>query len=280
MTYSPGSPGYPPAQPAGSYQSATPSFTKDEGESKLPFFLNLAVVVFGLLVYLLNFFPTFVISADLGPAAGGRAGDAGTAVAVAVLAALLAGLSVLPKAKISAADSRRGRGIGCTVGDLGGDQHAHRILDRLGDVAVAGLQRPSGHRCRCRGPAGRRHHHRAGATAEVRPLRAVWPVRAVRPVRAAAVLRSAGRTAATGAPAAPAAVAAVWVAVRRLRRLSNAPTQHAIPTTGGFAAQSAVWAPTGSAAGPVHAAHRIPQLQPAPTGQHTHRVAAPLHESR
>ena len=56
-------------------------------------------MVLGLLVYVLNFFPTFVLSADLGREAGGRAGDAGTAVAVAVLAALLAGLSLLPKAK-------------------------------------------------------------------------------------------------------------------------------------------------------------------------------------
>ena len=101
MTYSPGNPGYPPAQPAGTYPGATPSFAKDAGESKLPFFLSIAIVVLGLLVYLLNFFPTFVLSADLGPAAGGRAGDAGTAVAVAVLAALLAGLSLLPKAKIN-----------------------------------------------------------------------------------------------------------------------------------------------------------------------------------
>jgi hypothetical protein len=100
MTYSPGSPGYPPAQPAGSYPGATPSFAKDE-ESKLSFYLTLAVVLLGLLVYVLNFFPTFVISADLGPAAGGRAGDAGTAVVAAVLAALLGGLSLLPKAKIN-----------------------------------------------------------------------------------------------------------------------------------------------------------------------------------
>ena len=99
MTYSPGSPGYSPAQSAGSYPGATPSFTKDDSESKFPLYLNVVVVLLGLLVYVLNFFPTFVLSADLGPAAGGRAGDAGTAVAVAVLAALLAGLSLLPKAK-------------------------------------------------------------------------------------------------------------------------------------------------------------------------------------
>ncbi len=100
MTYSPGSPGYPPSQPGGSYPGATPSFAKtDDGESKLPLYLNIAVVVLGLAVYLLNFGPTFVLGADLGPASGGRAGDAGTAVLVALLAALLAGLAVLPKAK-------------------------------------------------------------------------------------------------------------------------------------------------------------------------------------
>jgi hypothetical protein len=100
MTYSPGNPGYPPAQPGGSYPGATPSFAKtDDGESKLPLYLNIAVVVLGLAVYLLNFGPTFVLGADLGPGAGGRAGDAGTAVLVALLATLLAGLSLLPKAK-------------------------------------------------------------------------------------------------------------------------------------------------------------------------------------
>jgi hypothetical protein len=101
MTYSPGNPGYPSAQPSGSYPGGTPSFAKDAGESKLPFYLAIAVVTLGFLVYVLNFFPTFVLSAELGPAGGGRAGDAGTAVAVAVLAALLAGLSLLPKSKIS-----------------------------------------------------------------------------------------------------------------------------------------------------------------------------------
>jgi uncharacterized protein DUF5336 len=99
MTYSPGSPGYQPAQPGGSNAGATPSFAKDEaGESKLPLILNAAVVGFGLLVYILNFFPTFVVSVEIGPG-GGRAGDAGTAVVVALLAALLAGLGLLPKAK-------------------------------------------------------------------------------------------------------------------------------------------------------------------------------------
>lgn len=100
MTYSPGSPGYPPASSGGSYAGATPSFAKDDdGKSKFPLYLNIAVVVLGLAAYLLNFGPTFIISADLGPGVGGRAGDAGTAVIVAVLASLLAGLSLLPKGK-------------------------------------------------------------------------------------------------------------------------------------------------------------------------------------
>ncbi len=100
MTYSPGSPGYPPARPGGSYTGGTPSFTKDDdGETKLALYLNVAVVVLGLAVYVLNFGPTFTISADLGPGVGGRAGDAGTAVIAALLAALLAGLSLLPKGR-------------------------------------------------------------------------------------------------------------------------------------------------------------------------------------
>lgn len=98
MTYSPGGPGYPPAQPGGSYPGATPSFAKAEsGESKLPLYLNVTVVGLGFLVYLLNFGPVFT---DLVGAGAGAAGhDGGIGVALAVLAALLAGLSLLPKAK-------------------------------------------------------------------------------------------------------------------------------------------------------------------------------------
>jgi len=99
MTYSPGSPGYPPTQPGGSYPGATPSFAKTDDHNKLPVYLTIAVVGLGLAVYLLNFGPTFIIGAELGPSAGGRAGDAGYAVDVSVLAALLAAVSLLPKAK-------------------------------------------------------------------------------------------------------------------------------------------------------------------------------------
>jgi len=100
MTYPPGSPGYPPAQQGGSYAGVAPSYTRgEEAASKLPLSLRAAVVVLGLAVYLLNFAPTFTVSADLGPGLGGRAGDAGTAVILSVLAALLAGVSLLPRAK-------------------------------------------------------------------------------------------------------------------------------------------------------------------------------------
>ncbi len=100
MTYPPGGPGYPPAQQGGSYAGVAPSYTRgDEATSRLPASLRAAVVVLGLAVYLLNFAPTFTVSADLGPGLGGRAGDAGTAVILAALAALLAGLSLLPKAR-------------------------------------------------------------------------------------------------------------------------------------------------------------------------------------
>ena len=50
MTYSPGSPGYPPAQSPGGYgASSAPSFTKsDDGESNLTLYLTIAVVALGL----------------------------------------------------------------------------------------------------------------------------------------------------------------------------------------------------------------------------------------
>jgi hypothetical protein len=105
MTYSPGSPGYPPSQPAGqpagSYPGATPSFAKtDGGESKLPLYLTVAVAALGLAAYLGSFGPMFTLSSELGAGGGDHIGDSGIPVALALLAALLAGLSLLPKAKV------------------------------------------------------------------------------------------------------------------------------------------------------------------------------------
>lgn len=98
MTYPPGNPGYPPAQPSGSYGPSTPSFAKPaDVESKLPLYLQVAVVVLGLGVYLANFGPLLSVTDSEYPVILG--GNAGYSVPLAVLAAVLAAVSLLPKAK-------------------------------------------------------------------------------------------------------------------------------------------------------------------------------------
>lgn len=103
MTYPPGSPGYPPAQqqPSGNYGAAAPDGTSaapgEPGESKLGLYLGIAVAALGLLAYLFSFGPMFTY--EIGGTSGESAGDTILPVAVAVLAALLAGVSLLPKVK-------------------------------------------------------------------------------------------------------------------------------------------------------------------------------------
>lgn len=100
MTYTPGSPGYPPAQSGGSYGGATPSFAQaDDAASKLPMYLNVAVAVLGFLAYLASFGPMFTISSELGGGSSEASGDTVLAVGMALLAGLLAGVSLLPKVK-------------------------------------------------------------------------------------------------------------------------------------------------------------------------------------
>jgi hypothetical protein len=102
MTYSPGSPGYPPAQSPGPYGGSAPSFAKSDGTaSKLPLYLTIAVIALGLAAYLASFFPMFTVSAELNPGGVELPGSGGSAVAVigALLAALLAAVGLLPKAK-------------------------------------------------------------------------------------------------------------------------------------------------------------------------------------
>ena len=111
MTYQPGNSGYPPAQQpsqySNQYSGPTQQFNRlpeqipaapaaPAGPSKLPEYLTTAVAALGLLIFGFNFAP------QLG--AGGL--DAGTGsiltqapIVVAVLAALLAGVSLLPKQK-------------------------------------------------------------------------------------------------------------------------------------------------------------------------------------
>ncbi|MGO9032510.1 DUF5336 domain-containing protein [Mycobacterium sp.] len=103
MTYSPGSPGYPPAQSPGGYgASSTPSFTKsDDGESNLKVYLGIGVLVLGLASYLLSYGP--MITRILPN--GDELVESGSTLPIdlGLLAALLAGVSVLPKAKNYAA---------------------------------------------------------------------------------------------------------------------------------------------------------------------------------
>jgi hypothetical protein len=103
MTYSPGSSGYPPAQSPGGYgASSTPSFTKsDDGESNVKVYLTIGVLVLGLASYLLSYGP--MITRILPN--GDELVESGSTLPIdlGLLAALLAGVSVLPKAKNYAA---------------------------------------------------------------------------------------------------------------------------------------------------------------------------------
>jgi hypothetical protein len=116
MTYPPGSPGYPPAQQQPTQQFAAPTQqfgkvsepapTATEGPSSLPVYLSIAVAVLGLAVYLSNFAPIFTVSSSDFPinvSVTGSTPGVGLAVAASVLAALLAGISLLPKQKHLAA---------------------------------------------------------------------------------------------------------------------------------------------------------------------------------
>ncbi|MGH3677576.1 MAG: DUF5336 domain-containing protein [Mycobacterium sp.] len=108
MTYPPGSSGYPPGQqPTTQFSQPTQQFGKVEqspqaaaGPSKLPVYLLAAVAALGLAVYLSSFGPMFTISSTDFPQLGSASGTSlglGLAVVASLLAALLAGASLLPK---------------------------------------------------------------------------------------------------------------------------------------------------------------------------------------
>jgi hypothetical protein len=113
MTYPPSSPGYPPVQSPGSYgASSTSSFTKsDDGESNLKLYLTIGVMCLGLASYLLSYGP--MITRILPN--GDELVESGSTLPIdlALLAALLAGVSLLPKAKNYA-------GVVAAVAALGG----------------------------------------------------------------------------------------------------------------------------------------------------------------
>lgn len=99
MTYPPSSPGYPPAQSAGSYgASSTSSFTKsDDAGSSLKLYLTVAVAALGLVSYLLSYGPLITGVSPTGEEISGSGNL--YSIDLALLAALLAGASLLPKAK-------------------------------------------------------------------------------------------------------------------------------------------------------------------------------------
>jgi hypothetical protein len=106
MTYPPGSPGYPPSQqPTTQFSAPTQQFGKlpeaapaAEGPSKLPMYLTAAVAALGLAVYLSSYGPLFAANADLFTPT-----LLGLGVVAALLAALIAGVGLVPKQKTSAA---------------------------------------------------------------------------------------------------------------------------------------------------------------------------------
>lgn len=105
----PGSSGYPSGPPAGQYSAPTQQFSQPQeaapaGPSKLPVYLAAAVAILGLAVYLATFGPVFTINAPnipgLGPVGGAvSATPIGItlATAIALVAGLLAGVSLLPR---------------------------------------------------------------------------------------------------------------------------------------------------------------------------------------
>lgn len=114
MSYPPGSPGYPPAQqPTTQFSAPTQQFGKvpdganndtAAGPSKLPFYLLIAVAVLGVLAFIANLFSVFKLNIPteyegipgLGSGSGTSEGMT-LAVAAALLAGLLAAVSLVPR---------------------------------------------------------------------------------------------------------------------------------------------------------------------------------------
>ncbi len=107
MTYPPGSPGYPPAQqPTTQFAAPTQQFGKlpdvapaAEGPSKLPVYLTAAVAALGLAAYVSGYGPLLGAGAD--SAFSPPLLDLG--VVASLLAALIAGVSLVPKQKAAPA---------------------------------------------------------------------------------------------------------------------------------------------------------------------------------
>jgi len=110
MTYPPGSPGYPPPhqQPTTQFAAPTQQFGKvpeaapaAEGPSKLPLYLTAAVAALGLAAYLSSYGPLFQATGVSGELFTPTLLDLG--VSASILAALIAGVGLLPKQKVAPA---------------------------------------------------------------------------------------------------------------------------------------------------------------------------------
>jgi hypothetical protein len=110
MSYPPGSPGYPPPQqqPTTQFAAPTQQFGKvpeaapaDEGPSKLPVYLTAALAALGLAVYLSSYGPLFQATGVSGELFTPTLLDLG--VSASILAALIAGVGLLPKQKVAPA---------------------------------------------------------------------------------------------------------------------------------------------------------------------------------
>jgi hypothetical protein len=101
MTYPPGPPGNSGYQP-GSYGASPSSYAPatEPGPSKLPQYLNIAIVLLGAAAYVAAFGPVFATSATYGPFSVEATSTGGILLTLAaVLAALLAAIGLLPRTK-------------------------------------------------------------------------------------------------------------------------------------------------------------------------------------
>lgn len=108
MTYPPGNSGYPPAQRSAPQYSAPISQVPEPaatsgGPSKLPLYLTAAVVALGFVTYLVSFGGLYKVDESDIPglltSASGASVGVGAAAFASLLAALLAGVTLLPKQK-------------------------------------------------------------------------------------------------------------------------------------------------------------------------------------
>ena len=101
MTYPPNNPGYQVPQPPAGYAAPGASQQSAPGPNRLPAYLAGTVLGLGLLAYLASFGPQLSISTEMGPFRGAEFTATGLSywTVAALIAALLAGVGLVPKVK-------------------------------------------------------------------------------------------------------------------------------------------------------------------------------------